>query len=153
MRLRASRSKGMRVNIEPNPADSAPKPMKGKYDRRKNNGATRARRRVNPNLGRKPQWMKHISRNAAYHILQDFESIATFKDIYAYCWEHKKVELMISMREYAWNRLEGRPFVAENPAATRKPDGLLQDNRLPVAIQNLMLQPPASETQKAPRTR
>jgi hypothetical protein len=54
--------------------------------------------------------MKHLSRNKAWDILRDLDDIASLKEIYAWCWEHKKVELMVGMREYLWNRSEGRPL-------------------------------------------
>jgi len=85
--------------------------------------------------------MKHLSRNAAYEILQQFDSIASPAEIYAWCWENKKIDIMVGMREYVWNRLEGRPFVASNPAEEQKRTSLLQDNRLQVAIQELIIAP------------
>ena len=121
-----------------NSSNLQPKSMKGKYDKRKNNGSTRERRRTNPNLGPKPKWMKHISRNAAYMILRQFDDIASPADVYAWCWEHKKVELMVGMREYVWNRLEGRPFIAENPEKAAKAETLTQDARLQDAIKQLV---------------
>ena len=53
-----------------------PKPMKGNYDGRKNNGATKARRRRLSNLGRKPNWAKHLSRNDAAKTLEEFDGMA-----------------------------------------------------------------------------
>jgi hypothetical protein len=46
---------------------------------------------------------------------------------------------MVGMREYVWNRLEGRPFVAVNQEATTKVNTLKQDQRLQLAIQNLII--------------
>jgi len=76
-------------------------------------------------------------------ILRQFDSIVSPAEIYAWCWEHKKVELMVGMREYVWNRLEGRPFVAENPAKAVEASALTQDERLQTAIKQLIPQPSA----------
>jgi hypothetical protein len=124
-----------------------------KYDNRVNNGATRQRRRANSNLGRKPKWMKHLSRNSAYDILQEFDAIASPAEIYRYCWENKLMQLVVGMREYVWNRLEGRPFVAENPNAGKKPNPVVNDNRLQIAIQTLLPSTATSGAHKLPRTR
>jgi hypothetical protein len=124
-----------------------------RYDKRKNNGATRARRRTNSNLGRKPKWMKHLSRNSAYDMLQEFDAIAPPAEIYAYCSEKKLMPLVIGMREYVWNRLEGRPFVAENPEAKGKGNVFYTDKRLQVAINTLLPSSASPGAQKLPRTR
>ena len=119
--------------------------MRRKYDKRckspKSIAAIEGAARSEKQLGRKPNWMKHLSRNAAYEILQQFDSIAPPAEIYAWCWENKKIDIMVGMREYVWNRLEGRPFVASNPAEEQKRTSLLQDNRLQVAIQELIIAP------------
>jgi hypothetical protein len=81
--------------------------------------------------------MKHLSRNAAYEILKHFDSIVSPGEIYAWCWKHKKVELMVGMREYVWNRLEGRPFIAENPEKAANA-GTINDPRLEKAIKELL---------------
>lgn len=81
--------------------------------------------------------MKHLSRNAAYEILKHFDSIVSPGEIYAWCWKHKKVELMVGMREYVWNRMEGRPFVAENPEKAANA-GNINDPRLQKAIDELI---------------
>jgi hypothetical protein len=114
--------------------DDQPKPMQGKYDGRKNNGRYKSAVKRGP----KPKWMQHLSRNLANDILREFDSIASPAEIYAWCWEHKKVELMVGMRDYVWNRLEGRPFVAENPATAKKHDTLKDDSKLQEAISKLV---------------
>jgi len=48
---------------KPESVDLQPKPMKGKYDGRRFNGSTKERRRTNPNLGLKPAWQKHVTRD------------------------------------------------------------------------------------------
>jgi hypothetical protein len=72
--------------------------------------------------------------------LRELDDIASLKEIYAYCWEKGKVELMLGAREYLWNRAEGRPFIAENPETKTKPP-VLQDERLQKAISELLPKP------------
>ena len=69
--------------------------------------------------------------------MRELDNIASLKEIYAYCWEKGKVELMLGAREYLWNRAEGRPFIAENPEIKAKPPAL-QDERLQKAISALI---------------
>ena len=125
-----------------NPIDVPSKPLKGKYDKRckspKSIAAIEGAARSTKQLGRKPNWMKHLSRNKAWEMLRELDDIASLKDIYAYCWKHGKVELMLGTREYLWNRAEGRPFIAENPEKTTKQDSLTQDSRLQDAIKQLV---------------
>jgi hypothetical protein len=129
----------------PNPIDVPSKPLKGKYDKRckspKSIAARDGAARSTKQLGRKPNWMKHLSRNKAWEILKELDDIASLKEIYAYCWQKGKVELMLGAREYLWNRAEGRPFVAENPEKVTKADALYQDSRLQEAIKQLVPKP------------
>ena len=124
-----------------NPIDVPSKPLKSKYDKRcksaKSIAAIEGAARSRKQLGRKPNWMKHLSRNKAWDILRELDDIASLKEIYAYCWEKGKVELMLAAREYLWNRAEGRPFIAENPEAKAKPP-VVQDERLQKAIAELI---------------
>ena len=90
--------------------------MKGEYDGRKNNGATKARRRTFSNLGRKPNWAKHLSRNDAARTLQELLDIASPADIFRVAWEKGNVALCAEMYKQFQDRLFGRPFIAENPA-------------------------------------
>jgi hypothetical protein len=140
----AQSPKHMSTDSNPNPVELQPKPMKGKYDKRckssKSIAAREGAARSAKQLGRKPNWMKHLSRNAAYEILREFDSIVPPSEIYAWCWEQKKVDLMVGMREYVWNRLEGRPFVAENPAKATKSNVLQEDQKLQGAISALLPQ-------------
>jgi hypothetical protein len=121
--------------------DVPSKPLKGKYDKRckspKSGAAREGAARSEKQRGRKPNWMKHLSRNKAWEILRELDDIASLKEIYAYCWEKGKVGLMLGAREYLWNRAEGRPFIAENPETKAKPPAL-QDERLQKAISALI---------------
>jgi hypothetical protein len=139
---RSTRAKNhMSANADSNSADLQPKLMKGKYDKRcksaKSIAAIEGAARSEKQLGRKPNWMKHLSRNKAWDGLREVDSIASLKEIYAYCWEKKLVPQMLQMREYLWNRAEGRPFVAENPETKAKLPGI-QDERLEKAIAELI---------------
>ena len=124
--------------------------MKGKYDKRckspKSVAAREGAARSQKQLGRKPNWMKHLSRNKAWDILRELDDIASLKDIYAHCWEKGKVELMLGTREYLWNRAEGRPFIAENPEKVAKAETLTQDTRLQDAIKHLVPSAGAAKT-------
>ena len=122
----------------PQSRDLQPKPMQGKYDGRKNNGATKARRRLFSNLGRKTKWAKHISRNEASGILREFDSIASPADIYRAAWEKGNFELCATMYKQFQDRLHGRPFIAENPEKAIKKNTLENDARLREAIDKLL---------------
>jgi hypothetical protein len=130
----------MSEHAESNSDNLQPKPMKGKYDGRcksaKSVAAIEGAAHSEKQLGRKPNWMKHLSRNKAWVGLREVDCIASLKEIYAYCWKKKLIPQMLQMREYLWNRAEGRPFVAENPETKSKPR--IQDERLQKAISALI---------------
>src|SRR5215469_15443932 len=117
----------MNTDDSSTPSDLPRKPMARKYDGRKNSGATKARRRVFSNLGRKPNWAKHLSRNDAAEILRGFDAIATPEDIYRAAWEDGNFELCANMYKQIQDRVMGRPFVAVNPAAQPQAHALAQD--------------------------
>jgi hypothetical protein len=121
-----------------NSDDLRPKPMKGKYDGRKNNGATKARRRVFSNVGRKPNWAKHLSRNEAVTTLREFDDIASPADIYRAAWEKGNLGLCVELYKQFHDRLHGKPFTAENPEKVAKAETLAQDTRLRDAIKQLV---------------
>ena len=120
--------------------------MVGKYDGRRFNGSTKERRRANPNLGPKPAWLKSVTRNSAYHVLRELDDKASWKQIYQAAWEKNQLALCIDVLRYLTDRRDGRPFTAENPAISKQSAALAQDNRLQVAIQNLVLTPGAKQT-------
>jgi hypothetical protein len=68
--------------------------------------------------------------------LRELDNIASLKEIYAYCGEKGKVELMLGAREYLRNRAEGRPFIENPETKTKLP--ALQDERLQKAISALI---------------
>jgi hypothetical protein len=110
--------------------------MKGKYDGRRNNG----RYKSTVKRGPKPQWLKHLSRNSAGKVLEAFDGIATWSQIYARAWEAGKLESCIQMRLSAEYRLFGEPFTAENPEKAAKSNVLDQDGKLQGAIKDLIPQ-------------
>jgi hypothetical protein len=105
-----------------------------RYDKRKYNGRSKSANKP----GRKPRYIKLLGRYGAGRILEQFDAIAPPEQIYAYLWEQKRIAEMIQMRQNAENRLMGKPYTAENPEAKQKANVFLQDNRLQVAIQNLL---------------
>lgn len=117
-----------------NSDDVSPKSMKGKYDGRKNNGRYKSAVKRGP----KPVYLKHMSRSSAGKVLEQFDSIASWAEIYARAWESGKLESCIQMRLNAEYRLFGKPFVAENPEKVMKADALNQDSRLQDAIKQLV---------------
>src|SRR5262249_21920998 len=130
------------MSTEPkqNSADVAVKPMKGKYDKRRYNGAHRAA--VN-NRGRKPNWVKHLERNHAGRMLDKLDAIATVEDIYTAAWNAKNLALCTEIRKQLSDRFMGRPFIAENPAKAVGANALTQDEWLQTAIKQLIPQPSA----------
>ena len=120
-----------------------------KYDRRKYNGRSKSGNKP----GRKPRYIKLLGRYKAGRVLEEFDSIASPQEIYAYLWEQKRIAEMIQMRQNAENRLMGKPFTAENPAAKGKGSPIFNDNRLQVAIQNLLPPTSAPGAHKPARTR
>jgi hypothetical protein len=60
-------------NDNPQSGDLQPKPMKGKYDGRKNNG--KKRRGVKP--GPKPLYLQRKTRNYSSRVLEKYDAIAT----------------------------------------------------------------------------
>jgi hypothetical protein len=129
----------MSAEATPNASDLQPKPMKGKYDGRKRNGAHRA---APNNRGRKPRWLRHLGRNDALKVLDEFDAIAHASEIYAAAWAKGNHSLCFEMRKYADDRLLGKPFTAENPAKGQAGGVLTEDTRLQDAIQKLIPQLP-----------
>jgi hypothetical protein len=128
---------------KPESGDLQPKPMKGKYDGRKNNGATKSRRRTFSNMGRKTLIAKRLSRNDAAKTLEELVDIASPADIFRAAWEKGNVALCAEMYKQFQDRLLGRPFIAENPAKT---EAKVPDEKIRRAITNLGIVTPADKT-------
>jgi hypothetical protein len=132
--------------------DIAAKPLTGKYDGRYKRVPRKTGVRALSKPGPKPAWVKHLTKNQASKIIQDYDSIASWPQIYAEAWAKKQLALCVQMREYADSRLLGKPYTAENPNASKMPSVLIQDNRLQQAITNLLpAQPKAKGKRKAPK--
>jgi len=135
----------MANNDNSSSVDLMRKSMKGKYDGRRNNGATKARRRLNSNLGRKPRWLKNLDRNDAAKVLEHFDAIASPEQIYQAAWEKGKFELCADLYKQFQDRWLGRPFIAENPNKPANNLALANDPRLQEAIKQLIPGPRKSE--------
>jgi hypothetical protein len=119
--------------------DFPAKSMKGKYDGRRLNG----RSRTGNKPGRKPEWAKHLTKNTAATVLKQCNATERWTQLL----DQPDKRLQFEVLRYSTDRLEGRPFIALNPEERAKPS--LHDNRLQLAIQNLIL--PAIEKNKAKR--
>src|SRR5690242_18117231 len=120
-----------------------------KYDRRKYNG----RQPNQQKPGRKPLYLKQMSRCSAAKTLKAFEAIASLAQIYQRAWEKGNEALCAQLWLRCEDRIYGKPFTAENPEAKQKGSVFMQDNRLQIAIQNLLPASAAPGAQKLPRTR
>src|SRR5215469_6890699 len=116
--IRSARSRKMPQ--QPESSDLPRKTMAGKYDGRKNNGATKKRRRMFSNLGRRTNWAKHLEKTDVSKTLRKFDGIATPEDLYRKAWEDGNLELCANLYKQFQDRLLGRPFIAINPAEERK---------------------------------
>lgn len=113
---------------------SADKPLKGKYDGRRNNGAHLRELNRKHKTGPIPLHANELSRRQAKKALDEFDAIATWTQIYNLAWEEKRLTELVRIRESVENRYFGKPYTA-TPPDNGKPGW--QDNRLQVAIQNL----------------
>lgn len=119
------------------------KPLKGKYDGRCKpvHGGARI------NSGRKPNWAKHLSRNSAAKLFKQCEVMETLANMLS---STKDERLRFEIIRYVWDRFEGKPFAAINPDERAKPSTVINDNRLQMAVQQLL---PSGKAPKPPRKR
>lgn len=113
-------------------------PLKGKYDKRKNNGGKRV------NSGGKPLWAKHLSRNSAAKLL----SQAGLQEKVLELLDSPDARLRFEVIRYLWDRFEGRPFVAENPNTVKQANPIMLDQRLQVAVQQLNIMQPKAKKRR-----
>lgn len=125
-----------------NSADLMPKPMKGKYDGRRNNGRYKSKAKRGP----KPFYLKALSRNGAAKILEKLNAIATPEEIYRQAFERKLFALCWQIREDLSNRVWGKPYTAENPQKADPASSLREDQRLQDAITHLVPAKPSKPT-------
>jgi hypothetical protein len=125
------------------PADISPR-LKRKLDKHL---ATRDNKRGGKrvNAGLKPQWAKNLTRNTAAVVLKE----ASAKELWLQLLQANDRRLQFEVLRYLTDRLEGKPFVAENPQTTGRSNMLLQDNRIQVAIQQLVPAKQARKSKKA----
>jgi hypothetical protein len=101
----------MSASPNANPDGLEPKPLKLKYDKRckspKSIAAAEGAARSQKQLGRKPNWMKHLSRNKAWEMLDEFDSLASPAEIYAYCWKNKHIDYILRLRGTCGTALKG----------------------------------------------
>ena len=112
------------------------KPLKGKYDRRRFNGAHLRELNKKQKGGTKPLYLRQLCRSTSKRVLEEFERIASLADIYDQAWKTQDLWLCAKLQEDIRNRYFGKAFVSVNPDED-KGGGQWQDNRLQVAIQNL----------------
>lgn len=120
---------------------TADKPLKGKYDGRGKWKRTAQNTKGNSKPGPKPLHIKNLARNSASKVLVVFDAIASLSQIYAAAFERGDLKLCVEMRENALNRAYGRPYQAQDPNASKKPN-VLEDKRLQIAIKELHVDAP-----------
>ena len=122
------------------------KPLKGKYDGRRLNGNYDRKIKRGP----KPLHIKYLSRNKAAHVLEKLDAIATWPQIYERAWQENDLATVIQTRRTVEDRIFGKPYVAVNPDERAKPSTVINDNRLQMAVQQLL---PSGTAPKLPRKR
>lgn len=124
------------------PPQKPRKSLKAKYDKRIHNGAHLRTLPQNQPGASKPssnsKWIKALKGYDSFKVLREIDSIASCTQIYALAFELKLLPLCWSIRESVENRALGKPFVAINPQTTEQPHTLVQDNRLQVAITQML---------------
>lgn len=115
------------------------KSMRGKYDGRVKANKLKAKTQQK----RKPFHNKHVSRNYAAKL---FERVSIVEEC-EHLLRSDDLRLRFEVIRYLWDRLEGKPFVATNP--DEKPAKKLEDNRLQVAIQQLIVAPQEKRKSRA----
>jgi hypothetical protein len=118
-----------------------PKSMAGKYDGRRRKIKVVTRERSGP----KPLFERNLARNTAAKLFRRENLMEKVAELLS----SPDARLRFEVIRYVWDRLEGKPFVAENPQTTGRSNMLLQDNRIQVAIQQLVPAKQARNSKKA----
>jgi hypothetical protein len=92
--------------------------------------------------GRKPAYAKHLTKNSAAYALTQCDAKTRWLELL----QSPDARLRFEVLRYLTDRLEGKAFTAINPDE-RPQAPVNQDNRLQVAIQNLIV--PAAKPRKA----
>ena len=135
---------------KPNTRATPEQPLKGKYDgRRIGPNRFRIPHRKGINYHSKPDWLKNLGAKHAADLITEFDALVSPITIYQQAHEKKDLRLCWEMREAVLQRLLGKPFVAVNPETQSSGGHILnQDNRLQVAVSNLIVQGPESKGKK-----
>jgi hypothetical protein len=129
---------GSQVIQSDNPAISPAKSMKGKYDKRKNNGDAGRFTQYGAKAGPTPKWLKNLSRNKSTTYLEQCDAIKTPAQMFQEAIEAKSYALAWQIRQDLENRAYGRPYVQINPAEKER-HGEADVSRIAVAIKNLQI--------------
>lgn len=84
--------------------------------------------------GRKPNWTKNIAKNTAADLFRQLSIREQCVQLLA----SPDLRLRFEVIRYLWDRLEGKPFTAINPAEVKQNQTVNNDNRLQIAIQQLI---------------
>ena len=129
---------------QPDPL-TPPKSKLRKYDKRAGNAKNFGPRKAAKLPKGKPIGAKNLSHRTAYEVLRKAHLQETLLELI----RGKDKRLAFEVVRYCWDRLEGKAFVAVNPDT--EPSGghiLNQDNRLQVAVSNLIVQASDSKGSK-----
>lgn len=122
------------------PPDVSPR-LKRKLEKHLAAKEAKAKPRKKP-TGRKPAYAKYLTKNSAAYALSQCDAKTRWLELL----QSPDARLRFEVLRYLTDRLEGKAFTAINPEE-RPAAPILQDKRLQVAINNLVL--PASKAGKS----
>ena len=117
-----------------------------KYDGRSQNGRQPGQNKPGP----KPLNLQRLCRTQAKKTLAEFDAIASYADVYRQAWATNQLDVCVRLRQNVENRLFGKPHTAV-PPEDGKPTW--QDNRLQVAIENLVIAPSGKKQLKSAKSK
>lgn len=122
--------------------ETPPKRLKRKYDGRVKNPTNRpdnlAVYRATHKPGPKTNALYNLAKREANRFNRELDLIASWTQIYQAAWDRGLLELCFKVREVVDNRRFGKPYQAVNPDEGAKPTTVNNDNRLQVAIGQLI---------------
>lgn len=110
------------------------KPLKGKYDGRGKYPRTAEMMKPGP----KPLRIRNLSQNEASRVSKEIDAIASPAQMFKAALEQNDLGLAWRIREDVRNRWLGKPYQAVNPEERAKAANILNDNRLQIAVQQLL---------------
>lgn len=125
----------------------AAKPLKRKYDKRKDNG----KHLKVWNNAQKALKRKALGRTESISELQAIDSIKLPREMFKECVDSKSYALAWQIRSDIENRAFGRPYVAINPEAAVRPGGEEVTQRISIAAKNLQIVQAPPEPKRKPR--